>query len=127
MFLKNNYLGDRGTLAFTTPSHDFVNDYAVHFICVVLVSGLDVANLSSSLILVAGYRASTPDGGHSSPGLMGIDPATGREVWRRTLFAGPTHHNCHILDADGDGIKDCVVVGDSGLMAAIEPRTGEQC
>ena len=37
----------------------------------------------------------------------------------------PSKHNCQLLDVDQDGIKDCVVVGENGLMTAINPINGK--
>ena len=37
----------------------------------------------------------------------------------------PSKHDCQLLDVDQDGIKDCVVVGENGLMTAINPINGK--
>ena len=56
--------------------------------------------------------------------MIGLDPASGREAWRLPLSATPTKHDCHLVDANEDGLLDCIVVGEKGLLAAVDPRTG---
>ena len=51
-------------------------------------------------------------------------PDTGQELWRQSLKALPRKHDCNLVDVNGDGLQDCLVVGDGGLLTAIEPRTG---
>ena len=58
-------------------------------------------------------------------GLLGIEPKTGRQRWKRSLFAKPRQMDCHIVDVSGDTVDDCVVVGEKGLMAVVDPIRGE--
>jgi hypothetical protein len=119
----------------------------------VLTSGLEVVETSTSFhrpILVSGYHdqqqqkmrvdgsrrvEASPSTSSSSPpppsrstvdggGLIGLDPSTGQELWRRPFAARPHGHDCHLADLDGDGIRECVVVGDRGLLAAVDPIKG---
>ena len=57
-------------------------------------------------------------------GLIALRPDTGQELWRQSLKALPRKHDCNLVDVNGDGLQDCLVVGDGGLLTAIEPRTG---
>ena len=110
----------------------------------VLTNGLEVASISSTLspIVITGYHhASAPKAATSSSGgpgtgsrqrfdssgLLAIDPKSGNEVWRRLLFARPWDHTCRLqmFDANGNGVSDCVVVGDRGLMEAVDPVKGK--
>ncbi len=91
---------------------------------------LSFPNIVESLPLlplkVAGYRSV---GGAGAPGgdsgLLGVDPETGAERWRRPLYARPLRHDCSLIDADGDGEDDCVVVGEKGMLAVMEPQQGK--
>ena len=51
---------------------------------------------------------------------------SGREKWRSELVSKPSKHDCNLIDANGDGVKDCIVVGDHGLMTAVNPINGER-
>ena len=72
--------------------------------------------------------ASTAESGGASrrdaTGLIALRPDTGQELWRQSLKALPRKHDCNLVDVNGDGLQDCLVVGDGGLLTAIEPRTG---
>ena len=79
----------------------------------------------SSSILVSGYE----DAHSGQSGLIGLDPTSGSELWRRPLFARPTAHDCGLVAAgerDAGHGRDCVVVGERGLMAAVRPKDGEK-
>lgn len=45
-------------------------------------------------------------------------------MWRKPIPAKPLNHDCQLVDVDADGVKDCIVVGEGGIMTAIKPRTG---
>ena len=84
----------------------------------VVVSGFAV--LSSSAASDSAVAASRKD----ASGLIAFRPDTGQELWRHGLKAFPRKHDCNLVDVNGDGLQDCLVVGDSGLLTAIDPRTG---
>ena len=70
------------------------------------------------------------DNDHSTPqplsGLIGIKVSDGSEHWRMPFINHqPSKHNCHLIDVNGDGIKDCIVVGNHGLLSAINPTNGK--
>lgn len=91
-----------------------------------LTSGLEViSHPKGQTFLVSGYHPShLTDHTLDTFGLLGLNPHTGQELWRRPLFAKPHNHDCQLIDVDDDGIKDCITVGDNGLMAAINPING---
>ena len=38
----------------------------------------------------------------------------------------PNRHDCRLVDLNSDGIYECLVVGDRGLLAAVNPVEGEE-
>jgi hypothetical protein len=50
---------------------------------------------------------------------------TGEVAWMAMLKAEPKSLDCTTLDLDGDGTKDCLVLGDNGYLVAIHSVTGE--
>ena len=59
------------------------------------------------------------------PGLIGIKVSDGTESWRRPFINEPSKHNCRLLDTNSDGTQDCIVVGNHGLLSAIDPNNGK--
>ncbi len=106
------------------------------FLFSALTSGLEVVDLNrvntrnllstsgrsvSSKIVISGY-ANVAD---KSFGLLALTPEAGDEVWRRPTKARPFKHDCNLVDLDLDGLKECLVVGEKGLFAAINPLNGK--
>ena len=93
----------------------------------VVVSGFESAS-EATTIMENSKTASTAESGGASrrdaTGLIALRPDTGQELWRQSLKALPRKHDCNLVDVNGDGLQDCLVVGDGGLLTAIEPRTG---
>ena len=58
-------------------------------------------------------------------GLLALRPTDGAEVWRRRLAGQPRKHDCNLVDLNGDGKKDCLVIGEGGLLTAIDPYSGK--
>lgn len=82
--------------------------------------GLEVVKINSGAdsILVSGF---SDDLSSSDFGMIAFAPETGTEMWRRQLYARPTAHDCALVDVNGDGSEDCLIVGEKGLMAAVDP------
>jgi len=82
----------------------------------------------SEAIIFSGYQPRQDTTHHRSErrfsGVIGLGLADGNERWRSELVSKPSKHDCQLLDVDQDGIKDCVVVGENGLMTAINPING---
>ena len=103
-----------------------------------LTSGLEVVKLDKYQVVVSGFAtAALPTtsaalvataalaSGKDASGLIALRPDTGQELWRQGLKALPRKHDCNLVDVNNDGLHDCLVVGDSGLLTAIDPRTGK--
>ena len=84
-----------------------------------LTSGLEVVEDGEATIVVSGYSNS------SYFGLLALRPEDGSELWRQELEAKPLKHDCNLVDVNNDGLKDCIVAGERGLLAAIDPKTGK--
>ena len=60
-------------------------------------------------------------------GLIGVKVSDGTESWRRPFINNePSKHNCRLLDTNNDGTQDCIVVGNHGLLSAIDPNNGKK-
>ena len=67
---------------------------------------------------------------HLLSGLIGVKVSDGSESWRRPFInvqdeVEPSKHNCRLLDTNNDGTLDCIVVGNHGLLSAIDPNNGK--
>ena len=66
---------------------------------------------------------------HLLSGLIGVKVLDGSESWRRPFInqnvEEPSKHNCRLLDTNNDGTQDCIVVGNHGLLSAIDPNNGK--
>ncbi|CAL7943688.1 unnamed protein product [Xylocopa violacea] len=60
------------------------------------------------------------DGG----GVMSIQGNSGLPLWLVSLKRPPTDIDCVSVDTDRSGNPDCIVAGDQGLLASIEPIAG---
>ncbi|TRY69355.1 hypothetical protein TCAL_11022 [Tigriopus californicus] len=129
--------GDDGFFDPATPAalQQRMTDWSRKFTRIVLTSGLHVtrqppsqnADEKGRTILVSGFvSGDSHRGNNQDAGLIGLEPRKGRELWRRALYAPPKQMDCHYLDVNSDGVKDCLVIGDKGLLAAIDPVRGEQ-
>ena len=89
-----------------------------------MTSGLEEVVVKDVLhVVVSGFSNNVKSLGNF--GLLALRPEDGTEVWRRELQAKPHKHDCNLLDVNGDNRHDCIVVGEHGLMAAIDPHTGK--
>ncbi|CAK9823857.1 hypothetical protein ANTRET_LOCUS2117 [Anthophora retusa] len=88
-------------------------------------------NPSNLIFLVRGqrYRGNdtnndqgqiSPDGG----GVMSMQGNSGLPLWLVSLKRQPTEIDCISVDTDRSGKPDCIVAGDQGLLASIEPIAG---
>ncbi|XP_028043970.1 uncharacterized protein LOC114253331 isoform X3 [Bombyx mandarina] len=57
-------------------------------------------------------------------GVLLIVGNTGKVGWYTRESRIPTEINCHLIDVNNDKIKDCIVSGSEGLLAAISPLAG---
>ena len=89
-------------------------------------------------MLVSGYIHITSTTPHQSShnhnkqdqllsGLIGVKVFDGTESWRRPFINNqPSKHNCRLVDTNSDGTQDCIVVGNHGLLSAIDPNNGKK-
>ena len=82
-------------------------------------------------LLISGYvhiksnRNSFNSHKEALSGLIGVKVSDGTESWRRPFLNEPSKHNCRLIDVNSDGTNDCIVVGNHGLLAAIDPIDGK--
>lgn len=87
-------------------------------------------NPSNLIFLVRGQRYrenDTNDQGQISAeggGIMSMQANSGLPLWLVSLKRPPTEIDCISVDTDRSGKPDCIVAGDQGLLASIEPIAG---
>ncbi|KOC60289.1 hypothetical protein WH47_08661, partial [Habropoda laboriosa] len=88
-------------------------------------------NPSNLIFLVRGQRYrgndTSSDQGQISPdggGVMSMQGNSGLPLWLVSLKRQPTEIDCISVDTDRSGKPDCIVAGDQGLLASIEPIAG---
>lgn len=59
----------------------------------------------------------------SGGGLVALMGSTGAVVWYKTLHSVPRDMDCSLIDLDGDGKTDCLLIGSNDLMYAFNPVT----
>ncbi|GIY68312.1 uncharacterized protein CEXT_220901 [Caerostris extrusa] len=57
-------------------------------------------------------------------GLIAIKESNGKESWRLHLHSLPVSSICNVIDVNSDGIKECLVIGNDGLLVAIDVKKG---
>nr|CAD7460947.1 unnamed protein product [Timema tahoe] len=57
-------------------------------------------------------------------GIIALKGYTGHDAWMTKLHNVPQDMDCSLIDIDKDNLNDCIVVGENGLLAAIEPLYG---
>ncbi|XP_017882128.1 uncharacterized protein LOC108626141 [Ceratina calcarata] len=57
-------------------------------------------------------------------GVMSMQANSGLALWLVSLKRSPTEIDCDSIDTDRSGKPDCIVVGNQGLLASIEPIAG---
>lgn len=57
-------------------------------------------------------------------GVLLIVGNTGKVGWYTRESRIPTEINCHLIDVNRDKLKDCIVSGSEGLLAALNPLSG---
>ncbi|GFR29199.1 uncharacterized protein TNCT_429731 [Trichonephila clavata] len=84
-------------------------------------SPLDFANLGSfrSRLIILGF-----EGTESESGLLAVQESNGKESWRLHLHSALSSSLCNVIDVNSDGIKECLVIGNDGLLAAIDVKKG---
>ncbi|OAD56312.1 hypothetical protein WN48_03631 [Eufriesea mexicana] len=88
-------------------------------------------NPSNLIFLVRGQRYrendTNDDQGQISAeggGVMSMQGNSGLPLWLVSLKRPPTEIDCISIDTDRSGKPDCIVAGDHGLLASIEPIAG---
>ncbi|XP_012267147.2 uncharacterized protein LOC105692497 [Athalia rosae] len=66
----------------------------------------------------------SPKVGSEGGGVISVHGGKGLTLWWVPLSPVPTEIDCVSLDVDGSGKADCLVVGEHGLLASIEPIAG---
>ncbi|PRD35216.1 UNVERIFIED_CONTAM: hypothetical protein NCL1_12221 [Trichonephila clavipes] len=91
------------------------------FILKAFTSPLDFANLGSfrSRLIILGF-----EGTESESGLLAVQESNGKESWRLHLHSALSSSLCNVIDVNSDGIKECLVIGNDGLLAAIDVKKG---
>ena len=89
------------------------------------------ANPSNLVFLVRGqrYQDNDTNGGQGQisadgGGIMSMQANSGLPLWLVSLKRPPTEIDCVSVDTDRSGKPDCIVAGDQGLLASIEPIAG---
>ncbi|XP_044736266.1 protein FAM234A [Chrysoperla carnea] len=57
-------------------------------------------------------------------GLVSIVGSSGKVAWFTNLNRVPTDIDCNLIDIDNNGENDCIIIGENGLMEAVNPITG---
>ncbi|XP_026481022.1 uncharacterized protein LOC113387856 [Ctenocephalides felis] len=57
-------------------------------------------------------------------GVISIMAANGEVVWYRGMKKSPVDIDCGLIDIDGNGLSDCLVLGTNGLMESLNPISG---
>lgn len=88
-------------------------------------------NPSSLIFLVRGqqYRGNNTNNNQGQisaegGGIMSMQGNSGLPLWLVSLKRLPTEIDCISVDTDQSGKPDCIVVGNQGLLASIEPIAG---
>lgn len=68
-------------------------------------------------IVILGYTS-------EESGLIAIEGPTGKERWRLSLHSTPTSSICDAIDVNLDGYHECIVVGNNGLLTAVDVKKG---
>ncbi|XP_053980952.1 uncharacterized protein LOC128877568 [Hylaeus volcanicus] len=88
-------------------------------------------NPSSIIFLVRGQRYKGNDTNEEQGqisaeggGVMSMQGNSGLPLWLVSLKRPPTEIDCITVDTDRSGKPDCIVAGEQGLLASIEPIAG---
>ncbi|XP_054014035.1 uncharacterized protein LOC128895456 [Hylaeus anthracinus] len=88
-------------------------------------------NPSSLIFLVRGQRYKGNDTNEEQGqisaeggGVMSMQGNSGLPLWLVSLKRPPTEIDCITVDTDRSGKPDCIVAGEQGLLASIEPIAG---
>ncbi|KAG8186013.1 hypothetical protein JTE90_004435 [Oedothorax gibbosus] len=68
-------------------------------------------------IIVLGYTS-------IESGLVAIQINDGKEIWRLHLHSKPLSLSCHTLDVNSDKVPECLVIGEDGLLTAVDAKEG---
>jgi len=105
---QQEYFFNTGPIFFASSQ----NFFHLHFLA--LSSGVEVVTFLSDgvyedVLLVSGFQSSLQSSDAfksnnvaakstaTTNGILAIDAADGTQRWRRTLFAKPTNHDCHLV------------------------------
>ncbi|XP_076247668.1 uncharacterized protein LOC143187377 [Calliopsis andreniformis] len=87
-------------------------------------------NPSNLIFLVHGQRYRGNDTNEeqgqisAEGGVISMQANSGLPLWLVSLQRSPTEIDCFSVDTDRSGKPDCIVAGDQGLLASIEPIAG---
>ena len=72
--------------------------------------------------LIADNNGDGSQGG--AGGIISLLGATGAVAWFTRLGQEPRDLDCGLADLNKDQIDDCIILGGEGLLAAVDPITG---
>lgn len=58
-------------------------------------------------------------------GVIALDSRHPVELWRKTLNNVPKEVDCDLIDANLDGVLDCIVLTHNGFLAVLNQVTGD--
>lgn len=86
---------------------------------VAYISPLDFihSEILGSCVVILGYIS-------EQSGLIAIEGSTGKERWKLALHSTPTSSICNVIDANADGYPECIIIGNNGLLTAVDMKKG---
>ncbi|XP_023213305.1 uncharacterized protein LOC111616111 [Centruroides sculpturatus] len=106
------------------PITAVTKDWSLKLNDIDLVTTLLLANnhLLPHPILIMGFKNQQDN----LTGLTAIDSVTGQQLWVKYLHNIPIYGKFGDIDANGDGIPDCLILGDGGLLFVINVTNGHE-
>ncbi|XP_014220494.1 uncharacterized protein LOC106648262 isoform X1 [Trichogramma pretiosum] len=59
-------------------------------------------------------------------GVLAMQSTTGTPAWQRPLKEYPKEIDCEMHDTDGSGQSDCLITGENGMLACVDPLSGKE-
>ncbi|KAK7868182.1 hypothetical protein R5R35_003050 [Gryllus longicercus] len=81
---------------------------------------------SSILSQVKGFKEPVNSHPICSRGILSLVGSTGKVAWCKRLQSLPHDIDCSLIDVNGDGVNDCIVVGAEKLLMAFDPISGDE-
>lgn len=94
---------------------------------------ISMATQKSSIVLVLAatsdeelsvYPSSCGQNQSSSLSLLGVRLMDGIRLWGKNTSSSIQYLNCSIIDANGDGVNDCLIFASDGSLSALDSSTG---